>query len=96
MLLSSSIVYLSALGMAVGHGVRCWSQLAELPELHQMMRQTCRDYAQKELAPIAAQLDKDHKFPAKQVKGTWAMELHSIHCLLIRAYDDDCGCFLMV
>uniref|UniRef100_A0A671LEG4 Acyl-CoA dehydrogenase short chain n=1 Tax=Sinocyclocheilus anshuiensis TaxID=1608454 RepID=A0A671LEG4_9TELE len=75
MLISSSFLYLSALGMAVGHGVRCLSQLAELPELHQMMRQTCRDYAQKELAPIAAQLDKDHKFPANL-------------CPLIRAYED--------
>lgn len=79
--LSSSVVYSSALGMAVGHGVRCLSQLAELPELHQMMRQTCRDYAQRELAPIAAQLDKEHKFPAKQVKGTWAMELHNIQSI---------------
>lgn len=67
--ISCCFLYLSALGMAVGHSVRCLTQLAELPELHQMMRQTCKDYAQKELAPIAAQLDKDHKFPAKQVKG---------------------------
>uniref|UniRef100_A0A673MB04 short-chain acyl-CoA dehydrogenase n=1 Tax=Sinocyclocheilus rhinocerous TaxID=307959 RepID=A0A673MB04_9TELE len=64
--------------MAVGHGVRCLSQLAELPELHQMMRQTCRDYAQKELAPIAAQLDKDHKFPAKQVKELGAMGVMAV------------------
>lgn len=62
-------VYLSALVVAAGRGVRCLSQLAELPELHQMMRQTCRDYAQKELVPIAGQLDKEHKFPAKQVKA---------------------------
>uniref|UniRef100_A0A672R0T6 Short-chain specific acyl-CoA dehydrogenase, mitochondrial n=1 Tax=Sinocyclocheilus grahami TaxID=75366 RepID=A0A672R0T6_SINGR len=60
------------------HGVRCLSQLAELPELHQMMRQTCRDYAQKELAPIAAQLDKDHKFPAKQVKELGAMGVMAV------------------
>uniref|UniRef100_A0A672R1B4 Short-chain specific acyl-CoA dehydrogenase, mitochondrial n=1 Tax=Sinocyclocheilus grahami TaxID=75366 RepID=A0A672R1B4_SINGR len=69
---------LRSLGMAVGHGVRCLSQLAELPELHQMMRQTCRDYAQKELAPIAAQLDKDHKFPAKQVKELGAMGVMAV------------------
>uniref|UniRef100_A0A672R0N5 short-chain acyl-CoA dehydrogenase n=1 Tax=Sinocyclocheilus grahami TaxID=75366 RepID=A0A672R0N5_SINGR len=71
-------VLLHTLGMAVGHGVRCLSQLAELPELHQMMRQTCRDYAQKELAPIAAQLDKDHKFPAKQVKELGAMGVMAV------------------
>uniref|UniRef100_A0A673MGT8 Short-chain specific acyl-CoA dehydrogenase, mitochondrial n=2 Tax=Sinocyclocheilus rhinocerous TaxID=307959 RepID=A0A673MGT8_9TELE len=69
---------MQTLGMAVGHGVRCLSQLAELPELHQMMRQTCRDYAQKELAPIAAQLDKDHKFPAKQVKELGAMGVMAV------------------
>uniref|UniRef100_A0A673MGU8 Short-chain specific acyl-CoA dehydrogenase, mitochondrial n=1 Tax=Sinocyclocheilus rhinocerous TaxID=307959 RepID=A0A673MGU8_9TELE len=69
---------IQTLGMAVGHGVRCLSQLAELPELHQMMRQTCRDYAQKELAPIAAQLDKDHKFPAKQVKELGAMGVMAV------------------
>uniref|UniRef100_A0A671LEN6 short-chain acyl-CoA dehydrogenase n=1 Tax=Sinocyclocheilus anshuiensis TaxID=1608454 RepID=A0A671LEN6_9TELE len=68
----------TTLGMAVGHGVRCLSQLAELPELHQMMRQTCRDYAQKELAPIAAQLDKDHKFPAKQVQELGAMGVMAV------------------
>ncbi|KTG03248.1 hypothetical protein cypCar_00004623 [Cyprinus carpio] len=67
-----------ALGMVVGHGVRCLSQLAELPELHQMMRQTCRDYAQKELAPIAAQLDKDHRFPAKQVQELGAMGVMAV------------------
>uniref|UniRef100_A0A8C2H239 Short-chain specific acyl-CoA dehydrogenase, mitochondrial n=1 Tax=Cyprinus carpio TaxID=7962 RepID=A0A8C2H239_CYPCA len=64
--------------MAVGHGVRCLNQLAELPELHQMMRQTCRDYAQKELAPIAAQLDKDHKFPAKQIQELGGMGVMAV------------------
>uniref|UniRef100_A0A8C1R6S2 Short-chain specific acyl-CoA dehydrogenase, mitochondrial n=1 Tax=Cyprinus carpio TaxID=7962 RepID=A0A8C1R6S2_CYPCA len=67
-----------ALGMAVGHGVRCLNQLAELPELHQMMRQTCRDYAQKELAPIAAQLDKEHKFPAKQIQELGGMGVMAV------------------
>ncbi|KTG47996.1 hypothetical protein cypCar_00033783 [Cyprinus carpio] len=72
-------VYITfALGMAVGHGVRCLNQLAELPELHQMMRQTCRDYAQKELAPIAAQLDKDHKFPAKQIQELGGMGVMAV------------------
>ena len=55
-----------ALGLCL-RGSRALSQLAELPEMHQMMRQTCRDYAAKELAPIAATLDKNHTYPAKQV-----------------------------
>uniref|UniRef100_A0A5F9CAM1 Short-chain specific acyl-CoA dehydrogenase, mitochondrial n=1 Tax=Oryctolagus cuniculus TaxID=9986 RepID=A0A5F9CAM1_RABIT len=33
-----------------------------------MLRQTCRDFAEKELVPIAAQVDKEHLFPAAQVK----------------------------
>ncbi|XP_024832937.1 short-chain specific acyl-CoA dehydrogenase, mitochondrial isoform X1 [Bos taurus] len=43
-------------------------QSVELPETHQMLRQTCRDFAEKELFPIAAQVDKEHRFPAAQVK----------------------------
>ena len=55
-----------ALGLCLS-GCRGLTQLAELPEMHQMLRQTCRDYADRELAPIAAQLDKEHRYPAKQV-----------------------------
>ncbi|TNM92066.1 hypothetical protein fugu_019078 [Takifugu bimaculatus] len=56
------------------------SQLAELPEMHQILRQTCRDYAERELTPIAAKLDKEHVYPAKQIQelgalGVMAMEV---------------------
>nr|XP_025745276.1 short-chain specific acyl-CoA dehydrogenase, mitochondrial [Callorhinus ursinus] len=53
---------------------RAWRRLhtiyqsVELPETHRMLRQTCREFAEKELVPIAAQLDKEHRFPAAQVK----------------------------
>ncbi|XP_028566132.2 short-chain specific acyl-CoA dehydrogenase, mitochondrial [Podarcis muralis] len=55
-------------------------QTVELPETHQMLRQTCRDFAEKELSPIAAQLDKEHRYPAEQVKkmgslGLFAMDV---------------------
>ncbi|XP_042697592.1 short-chain specific acyl-CoA dehydrogenase, mitochondrial isoform X3 [Chrysemys picta bellii] len=50
-------------------------QTVELPETHQMLRQTCRDFAEKELVPIAAQLDKEHRFPAEQVKKMGALGL---------------------
>lgn len=54
---------------------RSLTQLAELPETHQILRQTCRDFADRELSPIAANLDKTHVYPAKQVhehnKHTW-------------------------
>ncbi|KAM8918269.1 short-chain specific acyl-CoA dehydrogenase, mitochondrial isoform 1-T1 [Lycaon pictus] len=43
-------------------------QSVELPETHQMLRQTCREFAEKELVPIAAQVDKEHRFPKAQVK----------------------------
>ncbi|KAI4890421.1 hypothetical protein NFI96_010807, partial [Prochilodus magdalenae] len=69
---------LSALGMAVSCGTRSLSQLAELPELHQMLRQTCRDYAERELAPIAGQLDKNHTFPAKQIQELGAMGVMAV------------------
>uniref|UniRef100_A0A674PB54 short-chain acyl-CoA dehydrogenase n=1 Tax=Takifugu rubripes TaxID=31033 RepID=A0A674PB54_TAKRU len=56
------------------------SQLAELPEMHQILRQTCRDYAERELTPIAAKLDKEHVYPTKQIQelgalGVMAMEV---------------------
>ncbi|XP_033118920.1 short-chain specific acyl-CoA dehydrogenase, mitochondrial-like isoform X2 [Anneissia japonica] len=42
--------------------------LAALSETHEMLRKTCRDFADNELAPIAGQLDKEHRFPKEQVK----------------------------
>ncbi|GAA6095440.1 short-chain specific acyl-CoA dehydrogenase, mitochondrial [Tachysurus ichikawai] len=66
-------MYVSALCRAVRCGTRCFTQLAELPELHQILRQTCQEYATKELAPIAAQLDKNHSFPGKQIQELGAM-----------------------
>uniref|UniRef100_A0A8I6AJ45 Short-chain specific acyl-CoA dehydrogenase, mitochondrial n=1 Tax=Rattus norvegicus TaxID=10116 RepID=A0A8I6AJ45_RAT len=62
------------LGRTVTLRARDWRRLhtvyqsVELPETHQMLRQTCRDFAEKELVPIAAQLDKEHLFPTSQVK----------------------------
>ncbi|XP_038590070.1 short-chain specific acyl-CoA dehydrogenase, mitochondrial [Micropterus salmoides] len=61
-----------ALGLCLS-GCRGLSQLAELPETHQILRQTCRDYADRELTPIAAKLDKEHSYPAKQVQELGAM-----------------------
>ena len=43
------------------------SNLAKLPETHDMLRKTCRDFANNELVPIAAGLDKEHKYPEEQV-----------------------------
>ncbi|XP_052075075.1 short-chain specific acyl-CoA dehydrogenase, mitochondrial-like [Mytilus californianus] len=48
--------------------VRSLSSLAELPETHQMLQKTCRDFADNELVPIAGKLDKEHQFPLEQIK----------------------------
>jgi alkylation response protein AidB-like acyl-CoA dehydrogenase len=39
-----------------------------LTEEHRMIRDMARDFAQKEIAPIAAQLDEEARFPAETVK----------------------------
>jgi butyryl-CoA dehydrogenase len=38
-----------------------------LPETHEMLRKTCRDLADKELIPVAAALDREHRFPEEQI-----------------------------
>ena len=38
-----------------------------LPETHQMLWKTCRDFADKELVPVAAKNDKQCSFPKEQV-----------------------------
>lgn len=60
--------------------IRALSSLVSLPETHQMLRKTCRDFADNELIPIAAKLDKEHLYPKEQVKkmgdlGLMAMDV---------------------
>ena len=50
---------------------RCYAFLPDndtLPETHQMLRQTCFDFVEKDLKPVAAATDKDSVYPATQVK----------------------------
>uniref|UniRef100_A0A3Q3ENN5 Short-chain specific acyl-CoA dehydrogenase, mitochondrial n=1 Tax=Labrus bergylta TaxID=56723 RepID=A0A3Q3ENN5_9LABR len=61
-----------ALGLCLS-GCRSFSALAELPDTHQILRQTCRDFADRELTPIAGRLDREHAFPLKQVQELGAM-----------------------
>ena len=35
----------------------------QLSETHEMLRETCRDFADKELAPLAGEFDQKHLFP---------------------------------
>ncbi|XP_020787640.1 short-chain specific acyl-CoA dehydrogenase, mitochondrial [Boleophthalmus pectinirostris] len=60
------------------NGCRRLSQLAELPETHQILKQTCRDYADRELSPIASRLDKEHLYPVKQIHELGAMGVMAI------------------
>lgn len=66
-----------ALGLCV-NGCRRFTQLAELPDTHQILRQTCRDYADRELSPIAGRIDKEHSYPAKQILELGAMGVMAI------------------
>ncbi|XP_077995488.1 short-chain specific acyl-CoA dehydrogenase, mitochondrial-like [Glandiceps talaboti] len=52
--------------------------LIDLPETHDMLRKTCRDFADNELKPIAGMLDKEHKYPVEQVKKMGELGLMSI------------------
>ncbi|XP_068609139.1 short-chain specific acyl-CoA dehydrogenase, mitochondrial [Brachionichthys hirsutus] len=66
-----------ALCLCLG-GCRRLSQLAELPDTHQILRQTCRDYADRELAPIASKLDRHHSYPARQIKALGALGVMAV------------------
>jgi butyryl-CoA dehydrogenase len=59
-------------------GQRALSGLAQLPEEHQMLRDMCRQYANKNLAPIAGEIDRHHKYPEQQVKELGEMGLMGI------------------
>ena len=54
-------------GLVANPSTRNLSSLASLPESHEMLRQTCRDFAEGVLKPIAHKIDKEHLFPTDQV-----------------------------
>lgn len=49
------------------HSVRNIASIASLPETHQMLHKTCRDFAEAELKPLASKFDKEHLYPKEQV-----------------------------
>lgn len=49
-----------------------------LSDTHKMLRKTCRDFADKELAPIAATLDKEHRYPKEQVASLGELGLMGV------------------
>ncbi|XP_023213480.1 short-chain specific acyl-CoA dehydrogenase, mitochondrial-like [Centruroides sculpturatus] len=54
------------------------SILTQLPETHQMLRKTCREFAEKELMPIAGKVDKEHMYPEEKVKKLGELGLMGI------------------
>jgi len=55
------------------------SILSELPEEHEMLRKTCRDFAEGELVPIASKVDKEHWYPEDAVKKMGELGLMGIN-----------------
>lgn len=53
-------------------------QSIQFSETHEMLRSTCRDFADKELAPAAAQIDKTHTFPKALIEQMGELGLMGI------------------
>lgn len=56
---------------------RCFS-FVELPEEHRMLRDVCRQFADKELTPNAGKWDETHTFPTETIKAMGEMGLMGI------------------
>ncbi|XP_071453581.1 short-chain specific acyl-CoA dehydrogenase, mitochondrial-like [Hetaerina americana] len=73
---------LGRLSKCLNNGVilhRCIYYLSSLPETHQMLRKTCRDFAEGELMPIAAELDSKQMYPKVQLQKMGALGLMGIN-----------------
>ncbi|KAJ1524235.1 hypothetical protein ONE63_010751 [Megalurothrips usitatus] len=57
---------------------RSIASLSSLPETHQMLQKTCRDFAEAELKPNAARFDKEHLFPKDQIKKMGELGLMAV------------------
>ncbi|RLN69586.1 hypothetical protein BBP00_00000254 [Phytophthora kernoviae] len=77
-MLSKSLHHVAAASSTALKHARSFGFLSALPEEHAMLREMCVQYAAKNLAPIAGDLDKQHKFPADQVKELGEMGLMGV------------------
>jgi butyryl-CoA dehydrogenase len=57
-----------------------------LSETHEMLRKTCRELAERELAPQAAHVDREHRFPREQV-----MKLRELGLMGVAVPEDEGG-----
>ncbi len=53
--------------------------LISLPETHEMLRDTCRQFAEGELWPVAAKVDKESFYPEEQIKQMGELGLMGIN-----------------
>uniref|UniRef100_A0A0K8R4L7 Putative medium-chain acyl-coa dehydrogenase n=1 Tax=Ixodes ricinus TaxID=34613 RepID=A0A0K8R4L7_IXORI len=54
------------------------SLYACLPDTHEMLQKTCREFAEKELKPIAGTLDREHRYPQEQIRRLGEMGLMAV------------------
>ncbi|KDR20109.1 hypothetical protein L798_05572, partial [Zootermopsis nevadensis] len=54
------------------------ASLSSLPETHQMLQRTCRDFAETELKPLAAKFDREHLYPKDQIRKMGELGLMAI------------------
>lgn len=54
------------------------ASLSALSETHQMLQKTCRDFADNELKPIAAKVDKEHLYPKEQIEKMGELGLMAV------------------
>lgn len=64
-------------------GINLWNarsiaSLSALSETHQMLQKTCRDFADNELIPNAARIDREHLYPAEQVQKMGELGLMAV------------------
>jgi alkylation response protein AidB-like acyl-CoA dehydrogenase len=50
----------------------------DLPDHHRMMRDTVREFAEREIAPVAEELDRNHSFPYAIIKRLGELDLMGI------------------
>lgn len=60
------------------NGRRTIASLSSLSDTHQMLQKTCRDFADNELIPNAAKFDREHLYPAEQIRKMGELGLLSI------------------
>ncbi|XP_055550197.1 short-chain specific acyl-CoA dehydrogenase, mitochondrial-like [Wyeomyia smithii] len=72
------IRYISRLGLTSCTGLRSIASLSALPETHQILQKTCRNFADSQLFPIAAKIDREHYYPAKELAKLGNLGLMSI------------------